>query len=92
MHNLSYDKDWELPVNLLVISNLLGEGLFGQMYEGKAYGIDLLKPRNKSRVAKNQRNKLRKIAKKRSVNQNPEILSATVVAVKTVKGLFELKG
>lgn len=87
MHDLSYDKDWEFPVNLLEISgDFLGRGNFGNVYEGKAYGIALLNPRDKSCQARNRRKKLRKSTTKKVIENKNEAQLATRVAIKTVKG------
>ena len=54
MHSLSYDKDWEFPFTFLEFKEELGCGAFGKVYKAEAFGIMILKSRDKSSYAKKQ--------------------------------------
>ena len=85
MHSLSHDKDWEFPFTFLEFKEELGCGAFGKVYKAEAFGIMILKSRDKSSYAKKQREKLNSLSTKMKLDNTTEY-GTTTVAVKTIKG------
>ena len=69
--------------------NMLGEGQFGEVWLAQAFGISQLKPRDESRQAVKERQKLRKMSKKKINKEFDKKLktgSVELAAVKRLKG------
>ena len=96
--DLPYDPDWEFPRERLNFVKMIGSGAFGEVWLAEAQGILTLEPRDKTSNAAKRRLKIRKsqrythvhgsVKKKNALTDS--VSEKTLVAVKTLKGLFTI--